>query len=411
MANSIDGFLQPALNLLDVSDEMRLLVSRPHREVRFGLPLRRTDGSLVLYEGFRVQHNQSRGPFKGGLRFHPRVDEDHFRDLASLMTWKCALVDIPFGGAKGGINCDPHELSAHELETLTKRFIERLDVVLGPNQDIPAPDMGTGPREMAWIVESYAQDHGYEPGVVTGKPVQLGGSPGRTEATGRGVALVTRAAAKAHGVDIKGRRVAVQGFGNVGRNAARRLTEFGASVVAVSDAGGGVYNESGLPIASLMEATNDPHNPPSVTEVDVPGDQIDNEELLTLDVDILIPAAIEGVLNEDNADKVRAELIVEAANLPTTPEAEKIMLDAGKTIVPDILANAGGVTVSYLEWVQNRQRYRWREAQVHRELKKILRNAWRQMRRRAEQDDLSYRTAAYVIAAERVQQAAEMRGF
>lgn len=411
MSNHIDGFLQPALNKLEISDEIRLLLTRPHREVRCGLPLLRTDGSIDVYEGFRVQHNQSRGPFKGGLRFHPDVDEQHFRDLASVMTWKCALVDVPFGGAKGGINCNPHELNAHELETLCKRFVERMDIVLGPDHDIPAPDMGTGPREMAWILEAHTQDHGFEPGAVTGKPVQLGGSPGRIEATGRGVAFMARTAAEAHAIEIEGATVAIQGFGNVGRHAAKFLNEYGASVVAVSDVEGAIFNGDGLPIAHLLDATNDLHNPPSVTEIDVHAEKMDNDNLLTSEVDILIPAAIGGVITSDNAEEIQASLIVEGANMPTSADAEKILLDNGKTVIPDILANAGGVTVSYLEWVQNRQRYRWQEEQVNDQLETILLRAWKTMRKRAEQDQLSYRMAAYMIAIERVHEAATMRGF
>lgn len=411
MSSQINGFLQPALERLDVSDEMRVLLTRPHREVRCGLPLRRADGSLNVYEGFRVQHNQSRGPFKGGLRFHPDVDIEHFRDLASVMTWKCALVDIPFGGAKGGIACDPRELSPHELETLTKRFIDRLEVVMGPDHDIPAPDMGTGPREMAWILEAYTKDHGFEPSVVTGKPIQLGGSAGRTEATGRGVALIAKIAAEVHEIGIEGARVAIQGFGNVGRHAARFLNEYGASVVAVSDIGGAIYDGDGLPVAKLLDEVEDNDAAWSVTESEVSADRLSNDELIGAETDILIPAAIENVITEDNAGEVKAKLVVEGANMPTSVEGEQVLIDNGVTVVPDILANAGGVTVSYLEWVQNRQRFRWEEEKVNEQLVGLLQKAWKTMCRRSRQDDLTYRLAAYLIAVERVHEAAAMRGF
>lgn len=411
MTSIVDDFLTPALARVDLCDEMRLLLKRPHREVRFGLPLRRSDGTLALYEGFRVQHNQSRGPFKGGLRYHPDVDEEHFRDLASVMTWKCALVDIPFGGAKGGINCDPTELNSSELETLTKRFVERVDVVLGPDQDIPAPDMGTGPREMAWILEAYTQDHGFEPGIVTGKPIQLGGSPGRIEATGRGAAFMAELAAEANGIDLRGARIAIQGFGNVGRHAAKFLDEAGASVVAVSDVTCALQSEEGLPIGQLLAVTDDEQGKTQLCDVEIDAEKHDRDQLLYLDVDILIPAAVEGVIDEDNANDVRAKLVVEGANMPTTAAGEQTLTTKGTAVVPDIAANAGGVIVSYLEWVQNRQRYRWSEQKVNNQLRELMRSAWKAVQKRAEQEGTSYRMAAYLIATERVAEAIALRGF
>ncbi|MEX0938562.1 MAG: Glu/Leu/Phe/Val dehydrogenase [Pirellulales bacterium] len=405
------GFLDSALDRLDVHDEMRYLMCTSYREVRFELPLRRSDGSMAVFQGYRIQHDQSRGPFKGGLRYHPDVDTDHFRALASAMTWKCAVVDVPFGGAKGGINCDPHSLSRFDLEVLTKRFVERLGSLIGPNVDIPAPDMGTGQREMAWIFEAYAQNHGHEPAVVTGKPLQLSGSHGRTEATGRGVALLTAWAAEGQGIRIKKSRIAIQGFGNVGRHAAQFLHEQGARIVAVSDVKGALYKEDGLDIPTLLTATqsSDGHTP--VQDVEVGGKAITNEELLELDVDILIPAAIEGVLHEGNARNIKAKMIVEGANLPTTSEADDILYSRQVCIVPDILANAGGVTVSYLEWVQNRQRYRWTAQKVNDRLEEVMQAGWQSVCQRAKEEQSSYRMAAYVTAAQRVKEAIELRGF
>ncbi len=409
------AFLDQALRGLGASPEQRTLLKGAHREIKVELPIRRDDGELAVFSGFRVQHDNSRGPFKGGLRFHPDVDVEHFRGLASVMTWKTAVVDIPFGGAKGGIDCDSHELSRQELEVLTKRFTDKMEIVLGPNRDIPAPDVGTGPREMAWILDQYSKSNGYEPGVVTGKPIQLAGSPGRVEATGRGVAMLTAWACEAHDVDLDGATVAIQGFGNVGSHAARFLAERGAAVVAVSDARGAVHRETGLDVPALLERKRQEEENRggyvSLQELDVEGEPITNAQLLTLDVDVLVPAAIEGVLHAGNADDVAAGLVVEAANLPTDCEAAATLDERGIPVVPDILANAGGVTVSYLEWVQNRERYRWAEERVNEELESFLRRAWEQVRDTAREEGVSYRLAAYRIAAERVMEATRLRGF
>lgn len=409
--SNMNKFLHAALDHIEVSDEMRHLMTSAHREIKFGIPLRTHDGGLRLFHGFRVQHNHSRGPFKGGLRYHPDVDLAHFRDLASLMTWKCALVDVPFGGGKGGIDCDPHELAPREIEMLTKRFVERLGDILGPDRDIPAPDMGTSAREMAWIMEAYAQDFGHEPGVVTGKPIQLGGSPGREAATGRGVAHLACWAAEKHGIDINETRVAVQGLGNVGLNTVRILKDCGATIVAVSGKQGGLHNGQGLNVDRLLAGAGRPGNRTPVPEIDCAAERISNEELLKLDVDILIPAAIEEVITEDNVDQVGARLIVEAANMPLTTAAVEALANRGIPVIPDILANAGGVTVSYLEWVQNRQRYRWKEEKVNKELEATLRAAWENVCHRAEKEDVGYRMAAYIIATERVKEAIQLRGF
>lgn len=406
------GFVSAAVDRLGIGSEMRQLLISPFREIKFELPMRMDDGSLRLYHGFRVQHNQSRGPFKGGLRYHPDVDQEHFRALASAMTWKCALVDIPFGGGKGGINCDPRDMSHHEREVLTKQFTERVSTVIGPDRDVLAPDMGTGPREMAWIFEAYSQDFGHEPAVVTGKPVPLGGSEGRIEATGRGVALVTSWAAEAHGIDLRQARIAIQGFGNVARHAAQSLANKGAAIVAVSGKSGGLFRDRGLDVPSLLSATEDrEHPPPPLTELDVDAAPISNAELLQLDVDILIPAAVSNAIDQDNADQVQARMVVEGANLPTTSDGAARLEERGIPMIPDILANAGGVTVSYLEWVQNRQRYRWPESRVNEELTGFLKTAWHTVSRRAREDDSSYRAAAYLTAVERVCKAIKLRGF
>jgi glutamate dehydrogenase (NAD(P)+) len=393
---------------MDLDEEMRQLLRMPHREVKLELPLRRDDGSLAVYRGYRVQHDNSRGPFKGGLRYHPDVDLDHFLGLAQVMTWKTALVDIPLGGAKGGIDCDPEQLSARELENLTKRFTSRLGALLGPNYDIPAPDMGTGAREMAWIYEAYSQKAGDEPGVVTGKPIELGGSPVREEATGRGLALVAAWAISELGAELDGATVAIQGFGNVGRHAARGIEALGGRVVAISDAQGGIYDRRGLPVAALT--SGDQENKRRVPRHERHGDEITNAELLALDVDVLIPAAVDGTIHAGNVQDVRAPFVVEGANLPITCEADRLLADGGVHVVPGLLANAGGVIVSYLEWIQNRQRYRWTEDAVKKELEAILSRACLTVFARATEAGTSHREAANTIAVERVRSAMELRG-
>lgn len=407
-----ENFLSGALDFLQVEQELRYLLRGPYREVALELPLRRDDGSLSVFKGYRVQHDHGRGPFKGGFRFHPQMDMDHSRGLASVMTWKTAVVDIPMGGAKGGIDCDPGELSRAELETLTKRFVQKLGPLLGPDVDIPAPDVGTGPREMAWIYAGYARTHEVDaPGVVTGKPLELGGSLGRTEATGRGVAMVTEWACEAEGIDPDGATVAIQGFGNVGSHLARFLTDRRAKVVAVSDVGGGIHRGDGLDVETLFRQMNVEGSIDTVVDSDVPHEPVSNEELLALDVDVLIPAALEGVIHGDNVDDISADLVVEAANLPTTCDADRALAERGVPVVPDILANAGGVTVSYLEWVQNRQRYQWAEERVNDELRDFMEEAWSEVAERAAGEDVPYRRAAYTIAVERVQSATRLRGF
>lgn len=395
---------------LGLDEEMQFLLRTPYRVVRIELPLRRSDGNLSVFTGVRVQHNNSRGPFKGGLRYHPELDVAHARGLAALMTWKTALAGIPMGGGKGGIDCDPRDLTQSELEQLTKQFTQRMGDIIGPQDDIPAPDVGTGPREMAWIYDAYARLHGDQPAVVTGKPLELGGSPGRAQATGRGVATVTRWASEARDIDLNGASVAIQGFGNVGANAAHFLADLGARVVAVSDVDGGLRNSDGLDIESLRKrfAAGEIR---SVAEAGDLGEAIDNGTLLKLDVDILIPAALGGAIHADNMGDVKARMIVEAANLPVTCEADQYLTEKGVTIVPDILANAGGVIVSYLEWVQNREGYHWAEENVNQELEKRMRTSWESVRQCAEDEQTDYRKAAYLLAVDRVKRATTLRGF
>ncbi len=405
-----ETYLARALDRLDLDDPMRRLLRTSYREIKFELPLRRDDGSFSVFQGYRVQHDSSRGPFKGGTRFHPDITMGHHRGLAQLMTWKTALVDIPFGGAKGGIDCDPRELSDREVEELTKQFTRRLSRLLGPDVDIPAPDVGTGEREMAWIYEAYSRQHGHQPAVVTGKPVSLGGSVGRTEATGRGVALFTAWAAETEGLDLDGASIAIQGFGNVGRNAAKFLEERGARIVALGDSKRTLYREDGIDVAALLESLEDREKKSRIPDID-DAEERGRDEVLTLDVDVLIPAAIEGVITADNVGDVSAKLIVEGANSPIHCDADQELEERGVRVIPDILANAGGVTVSYLEWVQNRARYRWKRDRVECEQEEILRRGWDAVRERAEKEEIGYRPAAYVIAVERVVEAIRLRGF
>lgn len=405
-----ETFLQAAMEHLGLDDEMQFLLRTPYRVVKIELPLRGEDNQLQVFTGIRVQHNNSRGPFKGGLRYHPELDVAHARGLAALMTWKTALAGIPMGGGKGGINCDPRKLSKSEMEQLTKQFTQQMGDIIGPQVDIPAPDVGTGPREMAWIYDAYARLDGDRPDVVTGKPLELGGSPGRTEATGRGVAMITNWAATKNDITLNDARVAIQGFGNVGSYVARFLDEAGARVVAVSDVDGGLQNDDGLDVATLQQRVRDGEIT-SVTEADDLGKVIDNDALLRLDVEVLIPAALGGAIHRDNMDDVNADLIVEAANLPVTCEADAALTKRGVVIVPDILANAGGVIVSYLEWVQNREAHRWSEDDVNAELETHLSAAWNRVHERADEESINYRLAAYLTAVERVKKATTLRGF
>ena len=405
---NVKHFFHKAAELLDLPDDMRRTLINPYREIIVEVPLRRNDGRLDLYNGYRVQHNNFRGPFKGGIRYHPTADLDDVRALASLMTWKTALTGLPLGGAKGGVTCDPRELETNELEKLTRVFTDKISLVIGPRHDIPAPDMGTDSQTMAWLMDEYAKIHGHTPEVVTGKPIGLNGSFGRTEATGRGTALVIEQATNDFDqIPVTGAKVAIQGFGNVGLYAATFLDQMKAKVVAVSDYGGGIYNPKGLPLDQL---TDFPVQRRLVQEFD-DADQVTNEELLELECDILVPAAIGGVITEQNADRIQAAAIFEAANGPITRSGEDILLDKGKLIFPDILVNAGGVIVSYFEWVQNIQEFTWELSQVNAELKRILVKTYQQVRQLAEEKKTSMRTAAFMVGIEKVAEATQLRGY
>ncbi|HXC16201.1 MAG TPA: Glu/Leu/Phe/Val dehydrogenase dimerization domain-containing protein [Holophagaceae bacterium] len=397
-----------AADILAMTPEVREVLKTPYREVAVALPIRMDDGSLKVFHGYRVQHNGVRGPQKGGIRFHPEVDLDDVRALASLMTWKTAVVNIPFGGAKGGVTCDPSKMSLHELESLTRRYTAKISMVLGPNRDIPAPDVNTNAQTMAWVMDEYGRKAGHSPACVTGKPIELGGSQGREAATGKGVAIITREAAGVLGMDLKGARVVLQGFGNVGSYTAKFLDEMGAKIVAVADHAGGARNAKGLDVAAL--AAHVKANKGTVAGF-AGGEAFPKEEIFAQDCDILIPAALGGVLTKDTAATVKAKLIVEGANAPTTTVADHIFKDRGITVIPDILANAGGVTVSYFEWVQNLQQFFWDEAEVFEKEEKIMVQAFHDVHDKVVKHNCTYRTAAFVLALERVYKANVMRGW
>lgn len=395
-----------AVNLRLEPDIAKLLGS-PFREMHVELPVRLDNGRLEVFSGYRVQHNGARGPYKGGVRFHPAVDLDEMRALAALMTWKCALVDIPFGGAKGGVQCDPSTMTEGELNRLARRYMQNVSHILGVTRDIPAPDMGTNARTMAWMMDAYGAANGHTPGIVTGKPVELGGSYGREAATGRGVVLVLSELCRDQGADPGDISVVIQGFGNVGSWAARLADEAGFRVVGAGDVRGACYRPEGLDVAALSAWIRDGNLPAEFPEAE----GLDADSLVTLPCDVLIPAATGEVIHSGNAHGVRAKIIVEAANHPVTSAAEAILARRGVTIVPDILANAGGVIVSYFEWTQNIQQFRWAESRVNEELRERLLLAYREVRDTAKERGVTLRDAAFAIAVARVAQAIRLRGF
>lgn len=391
-------YFHKAANVLGLPIKVKEILLTPHRVVKVDLVTEGEDGRLKHHLGFRVQHNNARGPYKGGLRYHPTVDEDHSMALANLMTWKTAIVDVPFGGGKGGINCDPANLTERELYRITRSFVERVKEVIGPTLDIPAPDVNTNARIMGWIMDEYSKYYGFSPGVVTGKPLHLFGSQGRAEATGRGVMYALDEALQDLNLAFPAVTVAIQGFGNVGSHAARLIAERGAKIVAVADHLGGVANADGLPVDQLTAWAAE-HR----TVKGFPGgDSFPNGDILTWDADVLIPAAMEDVISKDNADAIQAKIIVEAANGPTTPEADEILHNKGVLVVPDILANAGGVTVSYFEWAQNIQQFQWEPDKIVGELERKMRRAYGAVRETARAKKLDLRTAAFVLAITRV---------
>jgi glutamate dehydrogenase (NAD(P)+) len=401
-----------AVAYLDIPDGLAEFMKWPRRELTVNFPVRLDDGQIQIFTGFRVHHNTVLGPSKGGVRYSTHVNLDEIRALAMWMTWKCALVNLPYGGAKGGVIVDPKAHSMSELANLTRRFTSEIILLIGPNIDIPAPDMGTNAQTMAWMMDTYSMTMGYSvPAVVTGKPLNIGGSMGREEATGRGVIVCMLEALRQYGFNRspKDISVVVQGFGNVGMNAAKRAYELGFKVVAVSDVSGGYYNPRGLNIRELVDYVN--RHPKKQLDGFRGPDRVTNAELLELPCDVLIPAALEGQLTAENAPRVRAKLIVEGANGPTLPEADDIFIERGIPVIPDILANAGGVTVSYFEWVQGLQEFFWDEDEVYRRLERILVRAYDEVVHTMEANNVDMRTAAQITAINRVAQATLTRGF
>jgi len=400
--------LRTAANYLNLENSIIDILSKPKRELQVSFPVKMDDGRVKVFIGYRVQHNDARGPFKGGIRYHPLVDINEVRALAMWMTWKTAVLNIPYGGAKGGVACNPKEMSKSELERLTRKYTMMISPIIGPYTDIPAPDVYTDSQTMAWIMDTYSQLVGYRvPAVVTGKPISLGGSAGRTTATSRGVIVAAKEAAKAFKKEMEGLGVIVQGFGNVGANAAILAKEFGAKVIAVSDSKGGIYNERGLDVLEVLK-----HKERTGSVINFPGAKnVTNEELLELPCDILIPAALEGQIHKNNAKNIQAKIVVEGANGPTTPEADKILFDREVMVVPDILANGGGVLVSYFEWVQNLTNLYWKEEEVNEKLDNKMREAFLQVYNIAKERDVDMRTAALILSVGRVVEAMTAAGY
>lgn len=396
-----------AAEVLGLEDSMRRILSKCQRELTVNFPVEMDDGSVQVFTGHRVQHNTGPGPSKGGIRYHQDVSLSEVKALAMWMTWKCAVVELPFGGAKGGVTVNPKLLSQNELQNLTRRYTADISMMIGPNQDIPAPDVNTNPQIMAWLMDTYSMNVGYSsPGVVTGKPLALGGSQGRNEATGRGCVYAIQEAAKVRNLYLPSTRTVVQGFGNAGSVAARLMDELGSNVVAVSDSRGGIFNPAGLDLMKLMQHKNRTGSVVGFSE----GENVTNRELLELPCDILIPAAMENQIDEHNATQIKASIIAEAANGPTSPEADKILFDRGIFVLPDIFANAGGVTVSYFEWVQAMQWFPWSLDQVNERLREVMSKSFQAVHEISEQHKVHMRTAALVRAIDRVADFTRLRG-
>jgi glutamate dehydrogenase (NAD(P)+) len=399
--------LRRSCSLIDVSGSMLNVLQECKKSVSVSIPTRMDDGSVQVFEGFRVTHNVARGPAKGGIRYHPDVTLEETKALSMWMTWKCALMGLPFGGAKGGVVVNPKALSEDERQRMTRRYTTEIINFIGPEVDIPAPDVGTGPREMAWIFDTYSMNKGYSVlGVVTGKPLEIGGSLGRVEATARGGAFCIREALRKQGQGVSGQRVAIQGFGNVGSNMAQILAEQGAVVVAVSDSSGGVFNADGLDVAAAVRYKRESGSLEGLGG----GEALTNDDVLTVECDVLAPCALEQVITGENADKVKAGIVAEGANGPVTPEADQILEDRGVLVLPDVLANAGGVVVSYFEWVQGLQEYFWKEAEVNAKLNDIVTRAFAETWAKHDELGVSMRQAAYAIAVGRVAEATITRG-
>jgi glutamate dehydrogenase (NAD(P)+) len=390
-----------------VPEDLRAVFGSSYREVQVQIPVRLSDGKLHVFSGYRVQHNGARGPYKGGIRYHPDVDLDEVRALATLMTWKTALVGVPFGGAKGGVNVRPGDLTSDELQAVTRSFMSKIEKVLGPTRDIPAPDVGTNAQTMAWMMDEYGKLHGHTPAVVTGKPISLQGSYGREQATGRGIVYCFREAAPMLGLTPPDSTVVVQGYGNVGSWAARIISQLGCTLIGASDQHGAIHCAKGIDPHKLADHVAEGGKLPEFPGVDI----ISPDELLSLDCDVLIPAALGGMIHQANADELNCSVVIEGANSPTTPAADEILHDKGITVIPDVLANAGGVVVSYFEWVQNIQHFRWDEREVNDKLGNIMRKAYREVAARAREEGVSQRVASYELGIERVIEAARTRGY
>jgi glutamate dehydrogenase (NAD(P)+) len=396
-----------AADHLKLADDIRTVFWTPYREVTVQIPVRLSDGKVHVFSGYRIQHNGARGPYKGGIRFHPEVDVDEVRALASLMTWKTAVANVPYGGAKGGVNCPADKLEQSEVQKIARSFMDKIEKVLGPTRDIPAPDVNTNAQVMAWLMDEYGKLHGHTPAIVTGKPIALEGSFGRDAATGRGCVFVFREAAPHLGLSPADTTFAVQGYGNVGSWAARIMQQLGSKMVAVSDANGAIRNDEGIDANAL----HDHISKGGLITAYEGAEAIEPEDLIAVPCDVFIPAALGGMIHEHNADRMQCKVLVEGANSPTTPVADQILRDKGVYIIPDVMANAGGVVVSYFEWVQNLQHFRWDEREVNDKLGNIMRRAYREVSSRAKEEGLDLREAAYLVGIERVVEAARTRGY
>ena len=404
-SNPTEAAYKSAVEKLGLKSNIARALEIPDRELKVEIPFRRDNGEIDSVVGYRVQHNNTRGPFKGGIRYHHHVDIDEVRSLATLMTWKTALVDIPYGGGKGGIGINPSDYSKVELERISRKFFRAIDPIIGVNIDIPAPDVNTNAQVMSWFMDEYSQTHGYTPGIVTGKPLELGGSEGREAATGRGTAIITREAAEKWNIDLKGAKVVVQGFGNVGSYAAKFLHEYGCKIIGVSDISGGLYAPDGFDVDELFDY-NYEHRTIDGYQY---GKKITNEELLALECDFLIPAALGSAINEDNVDSLNCKIIIEAANGPVTGEAADKLWKKKIAIIPDILTNAGGVTVSYFEWVQNLQQFKWPEDEINQKLEQKMVSAFNEVYSVKQNKNVPMRIASFMVAIDRVSTAYNLR--
>jgi glutamate dehydrogenase (NAD(P)+) len=400
-------YFDKAADHMGLPDDVRVVFWTPYREVTVQIPIKCTDGKIRVFSGYRIQHNGARGPYKGGVRFHPEVDVDEVRALASLMTWKTAVANVPFGGAKGGVNCDPEVLTHDELQRITRSFMDKIEKVLGPTRDIPAPDVNTNAQTMAWMMDEYGKLHGHTPAICTGKPLSLEGSHGREAATGRGCVYMFREAAPSLGLSPADTKFVVQGFGNVGSWAARIMQQLGSKMIAVSDVHGAIRNDEGIDADALQK-----HLASGNRITEFPGsEEVSAEDLIAVPCDVFIPAALGGMIHEGNAHRMQCKVLVEGANSPTTPAADEILRENDTYVIPDVMANAGGVVVSYFEWVQNLQHFRWDEREVNDKLGNVMRKAYREVSSRAKEEGLDLREAAYLVGIERVVEAARTRGY